>query len=87
MMLLALYNVHSERQLVEQIHYNLRFRWFVGLAIEDRVWIHSVFSKNRDRLIEHDAVAELFNATVEMAEPRGPLSGEHFCLDDTLDHA
>ena len=76
--------MRSERQLVEQIQYNLLFRWFVGLAIEDTVWNHSVFSKNRDRLIEHDAVAELFNATVAMADKRGLLSGEHFSVDGTL---
>ena len=56
MLLQVLYSIRSERQLVEQIQYNLLFRWFVGLAIEDAVWNHSVFSKNRDRLIEHDAV-------------------------------
>jgi transposase len=87
MLLQVLYSVRSERQLVEQIQYNLLFRWFVGLAIEDTVWNHSVFSKNRDRLIEHDAVTELFNATVEMAEQRGLLSGEHFSVDGTLIHA
>lgn len=80
----VLYSVRSERQLVEQIQYNLLFRWFVGLAIEDSVWNHSVFSKNRDRLIEHDAVTALFNATVEMASRRGLLSGEHFSVDGTL---
>ncbi len=84
MLLQVLYSVRSERQLVEQIQCNLLFRWFVGLAIEDPVWNHSVFSKNRDRLIEHDAVTELFNATVEMAEERGLLSGEHFSVDGTL---
>ena len=84
MLLQVLYSVRSERQLVEQIQYNLLFRWFVGLAIEDAVWNHSVFSKNRDRLIEHDAVTELFNATVEMAHKRGLLSGEHFSVDGTL---
>ena len=84
MLLQVLYSVRSERQLVEQIQYNLLFRWFVGLAIEDSVWNHSVFSKNRDRLIEHDAVTELFNATVAMAEQRGLLSGEHFSVDGTL---
>ncbi|MFN7309529.1 MAG: IS5 family transposase, partial [bacterium] len=84
MLLQVLYSVRSERQLVEQIQYNLLFRWFVGLAIEDSVWNHSVFSKNRDRLIEHDAVTELFNATVEMANRRGLLSGEHFSVDGTL---
>jgi transposase len=87
MLLQVLYSVRSERQLVEQISYNLLFRWFVGLAIEDTVWNHSVFSKNRDRLIEHDAVTELFNATVEMATKKGLLSGEHFSVDGTLIHA
>ncbi|MFN3377347.1 MAG: IS5 family transposase, partial [Burkholderiaceae bacterium] len=84
MLLQVLYSVRSERQLVEQIQYNLLLRWFVGLAIEDTVWNHSVFSKNRDRLIEHNAVTELFNATVQMAEQRGLLSGEHFSVDGTL---
>lgn len=84
MLLQVLYSVRSERQLVEQITYNLLFRWFVGLAIDDTVWNHSVFSKNRDRLIEHDAATDLFNATVEMAEQRGLLSLEHFSVDGTL---
>lgn len=82
-LLQVLYSVRSERQLVEQIQYNLLFRWFVGLAIEDTVWNHSVFSKNRDRLIEHQAVLQLFSATVEMAQQRGLLSGEHFSVDGT----
>ncbi|CQR39358.1 hypothetical protein ACO7_570031 [Thiomonas arsenitoxydans] len=63
------------------------FRWFVGLLIEDTVRSHSVFSKNCDRLIEFDAVTDLFNATVEMAQGPGLLSGEHFGVDDTLIHA
>lgn len=84
MLLQVLYSVRSERQLVEQIQYNLLVRWFVGLAIEDTVWNHSVFSKNRDRLIEHDAVTDLFNATVEMADKCGLLPGEHFSVDGTL---
>ena len=84
MLLQVLYSVRSERQLVEQIQYNLLFRWFVGLSIDDAVWNHSVFSKNRDRLIEHDAVTDLFNATVAMADQRGLLCGEHFSVDGTL---
>jgi Transposase DDE domain len=56
----------------------------VGLSIDDAVWKHSVFSKNRDRLIKHEAVTELFNATVNMAEQRGLQSGEHFSVDGTL---
>ncbi|WP_175815946.1 IS5 family transposase [Burkholderia diffusa] len=87
MLLQVLYSIRSERQLVEQISYNLLFRWFVGLSIEDAVWNHSVFSKNRDRLIEFDAVTDLFNATVETAHKRGLLSGEHFSVDGTLIHA
>jgi transposase len=83
MLLQVLYSVRSERQLVEQINYNLLFRWFVGLSIEDAVWNHSVFSKNRDRLIEHDVVIALFNSTVEMAQDKGLLSGEHFSVDGT----
>ena len=87
MLLQVLYCMRSERQLVELISYNLLFRWFVGLSIEDTVWNHSVFSKSRDRLIEFDAVTDLFNATVEMADKRGLLSGEHFSVDGTLIHA
>lgn len=83
MLLQVLYSVRSERQLVEQINYNLLFRWFVGLAIDDSVWNHSVFSKNRDRLIKHDVVIELFNRTVEMAQAKDLLSGEHFSVDGT----
>lgn len=60
----VLYSIRSERLLVEQIPYNLLCRWFVGLAIEDSVWNHSVFSKNRDRLMTFDAITELSNATV-----------------------
>ena len=68
MLLQVLFSIRSERQLVEQINYNLLFRWFVDLSIDDAVWNHSIFSKNRDRLIEHEAVTELFNATVDMAD-------------------
>lgn len=84
MLLQVLYSIRSERQLVEQISYNLLFRWFVGLSIEEAVWNHSAFSKNRNRLLEFDAVTELFNATVETAQKRGLLSGEHFSVDGTL---
>jgi transposase len=84
MLLQVFYSIRSERQLMEQVTYNLLFRWFVGLAIDEPVWNHSVFSKNRDRLIEHEAVTTLFNATVEMAQARGLLSGEHFSVDGTL---
>ncbi len=79
-----LYRTRSERQLVEQTSYNLLFRWFIGQSIEDAVWNHSIFSKNRDRLIEFDAVTDLFNSTVETAHKRGLLSAEHFSVDGTL---
>jgi transposase len=61
LLLQVFYTVRSERQICEQLRYNLLFRWFVGLAIDDAVWDHSVFSKNRDRLLEH-AVVEAFFA-------------------------
>lgn len=84
MLLQVFYSVRSERQLMEQIQYNLLFRWFVGLAIDDAVWVPAVFSKNRDRLIEHDAVVALFNEVLAQADREGWLSGEHFSVDGTL---
>ena len=59
MRLQVFYSVRSERMLIEQSCYNVLFRWFSGLAIEDAVWVHTVFSKNRERLIEHKAIIEL----------------------------
>ena len=76
MLLQVLSSVRSERQLVEQINYDLLFRRFVGLSIENEAWNHAVFSKNRDRMIEHDLVIELFNATVNMARAKDLLLGE-----------
>ena len=84
MLLEVLYSIRSERQLMEQTQYNLLFRWFVGLSMDDAVWVPSVFSKNRERLIEHDAIVELFNRIVEQADQQGLLSGEHFSVDGTL---
>ena len=69
MLIQVLYSVRSERQLMEQTQYNLLFRWFIGLAMDDAVWVPSVFSKNRERLIEHDAVIEFFNQIVQQAQP------------------
>jgi transposase len=60
------------------------FRWFVSLAIDDAVWDHSTFSKNRDRLLVHDVIVSLFDETVETARVRGYLLGEHFSVDGTL---
>ena len=84
MLLQVFFSVRSERQLMEQIQYNLLFRWFVGLAMDDAVWVPTVFSKNRERLIEHDAVVALFNEVLAEAESKGWLSGEHFSVDGTL---
>ncbi len=84
LLLQVLYSIRSERMVVEQISYNMLFRWFVGLPMDGTVWDHSTFSKNRDRLLEHDVVVLLFNETVETARERGHLSGEHFSVDGTL---
>lgn len=83
-LLQVLYSIRSERMLMEQISYNMPFRWFVGLAMDDTVWDHSTFSKNRDRLLSHDVIVGLFNETVEATHARGYLSGEHFSVDGTL---
>lgn len=71
-------SVPSERILMDRMRYNLLFRWLVGLAIEDAVWDHSVFSKNRDRLLEHDVVEALFTEIMGLADKRGLLSRDHF---------
>ncbi len=84
LLLQVLYSIRSERMLMEQISYNMLFRWFVGLAMDDVVWDHSTFSKNRDRLMVHDVMVSLFNESVETARVRGHLSGEHFSVDGTL---
>ena len=74
--------MRSERLLVEQIDCNLLFRWFVGLGMDDAVWNHAVFSKNRDRLLTSD-VAQQFFAEVNRQAKRF-MSGEHFTVDGTL---
>jgi transposase len=84
MLIQILYSVRSERQLMEQVQYNLLFRWFVGLAMDDVVWVPTVFTKNRERLIKHDAVVKFFNEVVAIAEKKDLLSGEHFSVDGTL---
>ena len=84
MLLQVLYSIRSERQLMEQTQYNLLFRWFIGLSMDDSVWVPTVFTKNRERLIEHDVVVALFNEIVAMADAKGWLSGKHFSVDGTL---
>jgi transposase len=84
MLIQVLFSVRSERQLVEQIRYNLLYRWFIGLAIDDEVWDHSVFSKNRDRLLDHAVVESFFTEVMQLADKRGLLSKDHFSVDGTL---
>jgi transposase len=82
LLLQAFYSVRSERQLVEQIDYNLLFRWFVGLGMDDAVWNHAVFSKNRDRLLTSEVAQQFFTAVNEQAKRF--MSDEHFTVDGTL---
>jgi transposase len=84
MLLQVFYSIRSERQLMEQTQYNLLFRWFIGLAMDDDVWVPTVFSKNRERLLTHDAMVEFFNLIVAQADAHNLLSGEHFSVDGTL---
>ncbi len=84
LLLQVFYSVRSERQVCEQLRYNLLFRWFVGLAIDDAVWDHSVFSKNRDRLLEHSVIEAFFTQIMQLADAKGLLSKEHFSVDGTL---
>lgn len=82
LLLQVFYSVRSERMLMEQLDYNLLFRWFVGLEIDEPVWNHAVFSKNRDRLLNQE-VAQGFFAKVK-AKAQGLMSDEHFTVDGTL---
>src|SRR5712691_4559705 len=84
LLLQVFYSIRSERQICEQLRYNLLFRWFVGLAIDDAVWDHSVFSKNRDRLLEHAVIEAFFREIMRLADAKGLLSKEHFSVDGTL---
>jgi len=84
LLLQVLYTIRSERMLVEQLDYNLLFRWFVGLGMDDAVWVPTVFSKNRDRLLEGDIAQELFCRVLAQAKKRHLLSTEHFTVDGTL---
>ena len=80
----VLYSVRSERLLMEQLDYNLLFRWFVGLGVDDAVWDHSVFSKNRDRLLEQDISRRFLSEVVAKARKSQLLSSEHFTVDGTF---
>jgi transposase len=83
-LLQVLYTVRSERQLMEQLDYNLLFRWFVGLNLDDAVWDPTVFTKNRQRLLDGDIAVAFLERVVDQARRRGLLSGEHFTVDGTL---
>jgi transposase len=84
LLLQAFYTVRSERQLMEQLDYNLLFRWFVGLGVDDAVWDSTVFTKNRDRLLDGEVAAKFFATVLDHARVCGLLSDEHFSVDGTL---
>jgi IS5 family transposase len=84
LLLQALYGLRSERLLCEQLNYNLLFRWFVGISLDKEPWDHSTYTKNRDRLLEHDVARVLFEQVLEQARKDGLLSSEHFSVDGTL---
>ncbi len=84
LLLQIFYSVRSERLLMEQLDYNLLFRWFVGLSMDEAVWDHSTFSKNRDRLLESDIARGFFEQVLAQADAKGLTSDEHFSVDGTL---
>src|SRR5262252_3530168 len=84
MLLRAFYSVRSERQLMERMEFDLLFRWFVGIEIDDPVWDHSSFSKNRDRLLEGEIAAKFLTAVLSQPRVKRLLSSEHFSVDGTL---
>jgi len=84
LLLQAFYTVRSERQLMEQLDYNLLFRWFVGLSMDDAVWDASTFCKNRDRLLDGDIAAQFMAGVLNLPQVKQLLSSEHFSVDGTL---
>ncbi|HUJ80559.1 MAG TPA: IS5 family transposase [Candidatus Acidoferrales bacterium] len=84
MLLQAFYSIRSERQLMERLEFDLLFRWFVGLGVDDPIWDHSVFSKNRDRLLAGDIAVKFLNAILEQPRVKRLLSTDHFSVDGTL---
>jgi len=84
LLLQAFYTVRSERQLMEQLDYNLLFRWFVGLSTDDPVWDATVFCKNRDRLLDGDIARRFMTTVLNLPQVRQLLSSEHFSVDGTL---
>ncbi len=84
MLLQAFYSIRSERQLMERREYDLLFRWFVGIGVDDAAWNHSTFSKNRDRLLDGDIAVKFLNAVLARPRVGRLLSSEHFSVDGTL---
>ena len=84
LLLQVLYSVRSERLLMEELNYNLLFRWFVGLNMDDAVWHPTVYSKNRDRLLEAEVARIFFDGVVTEATQMGLMSDDHFTVDGTL---
>src|SRR4051812_47352454 len=84
MLLQAFYGIRSERQLMERLEFDLLFRWFVGLGIDDPAWDHSTFSKNRDRLLEGAVAAKFMSAVLSQPRVKRLLSADHFSVDGTL---
>jgi transposase len=84
MLLQAFYGVRSERHLMERIEFDLLFRWFVGLGVDDAVWDHSTFSKNRDQLLEGEIAAKFLNALLAQPKVKPLMSSDHFSVDGTL---
>jgi Transposase domain (DUF772) len=84
LLLQAFYSVRSETQLMEQLEYNLLFRWFVGLSLDDEIWDVSVFTKNRERLIEGDIAKKIMAAVLDQEALKALLSDDHFSVDGTL---
>src|SRR4029079_19209478 len=84
MLLQAFYSIRSERLLMERLEYDLLFRWFVGIGVDDTAWDHSVFSKNRDRLLEGDIAAKFLAAVLAQPKVKKLLSSDHFSVDGTL---
>ena len=79
-----LYTIRSERQLMEQLDFNILYRWFVGLGMDDRVWDPTVYTKNRARLLRGQVDVRFFDAILDQAREKGLLSEEHFTVDGTL---
>ena len=84
MLLQAFYSIRSERQLMDRLEFDLLFRWFVGIGVDDAAWDHSTFSKNRDRLLEGDIAAKLLRAVLAQPRVTRLLSTDHFSVDGTL---